>query len=775
MFSSGGGFGKPSQGRGGSSGLFSMGNSNYSAPPPPPTYQQQPLQNSSAYTVINCPNNMIALSNKVAISSRNGIPDNSFIIINNRFVYTTMFSEEIPPRTIGFNGTQRSFLNLSLNEPINVQAYRLRKEDRFYIGSMNLEITFRNRNKAVNTKFDQDELSTHFIRNFNEQMFQPTQALLMEFKGIIFEILIQSLQCFNLVDVEPSSGNESKDVNTKGILTTKTQINFFKGRDGLIQLKGSTTRPRADAIIRPDFKFEEMGIGGLDNEFTQIFRRAFASRIFPPGIVEKLGISHVKGMLLYGPPGTGKTLIARKIGNMLNANEPKIVNGPEILSKYVGSSEENIRNLFKDAETEYKSKGEESSLHIIIFDELDSVFKQRGSRGDGTGVADNVVNQLLAKMDGVDQLNNILVIGMTNRRDLIDNALLRPGRFEVQVEISLPDEPGRKQILLIHTKKMKNNNMLNPDIDFDELAKLTKNFSGAEIEGLVKSATSFQISKNIVGTKINKDVEKMQICRDDFLQALNEVKPAFGVNEEDLELCVRGGIIHYSSTIEQILRDGSRFVKQIAEDKNTTLLSVLMYGPDGSGKTALAGTIALRSKFPFIRLISPNEMIGMTENAKIGYIDNAFRDAYKSPLNILVVDDLESICDYVPIGPRFSNNVLQCLKSYLKRVPPKNKRLLILSTTSSYTVLRQMELIKCFTNKIPVPNLSNITELQAVMEKMNFLDEEKRQYIVNQVSNNLGTDKLNIGIKSVVSNVNTARFDDDPINELIDLMSEIQI
>ena len=150
--------------------------------------------------------------------------------------------------------------------------------------------------------------------------------------------------------------------------------------------------------MRPDFKFEDMGIGGLDAEFSNIFRRAFASRIFPPGLVDKLGIQHVKGLLLYGPPGTGKTLMARQIGNMLNAREPKIVNGPEILNKFVGQSEENIRKLFADAEKEYKAKGDESGLHIIIFDELDAICKQRGSSNSGTGVGDSVVNQLLSKV-----------------------------------------------------------------------------------------------------------------------------------------------------------------------------------------------------------------------------------------------------------------------------------------------------------------------------------------------------------------------------------------
>lgn len=146
--------------------------------------------------------------------------------------------------------------------------------------------------------------------------------------------------------------------------------------------------------------------------------------------------------------------MARQIGKMLNSVEPLIVNGPEILNKFVGQSEENVRKLFAPAEQDYKSHGDASPLHIIIFDELDAICKQRGSKNDGTGVGDSIVNQLLSKMDGVDQLNNILIIGMTNRMDMIDEALLRPGRLEVHIEISLPDEPGRLQILNVHTAKV---------------------------------------------------------------------------------------------------------------------------------------------------------------------------------------------------------------------------------------------------------------------------------------------------------------------------------
>jgi vesicle-fusing ATPase len=146
---------------------------------------------------------------------------------------------------------------------------------------------------------------------------------------------------------------------------------------------------------------------------------------------------------------------------------------------------------------QYKAKGDESGLHIIIFDELDAICKQRGSTNNGTGVGDSIVNQLLSKLDGVDQLNNILIIGMTNRLDMIDEALTRPGRLEVHMEISLPDEKGRLQILTIHTAKMRDNGVMDRDVNLPELAAITKNFSGAEIGGLVKSATSFAFNRHV--------------------------------------------------------------------------------------------------------------------------------------------------------------------------------------------------------------------------------------------------------------------------------------
>lgn len=321
------------------------------------------------------------------------------------------------------------------------------------------------------------------------------------------------------------------------------------------------------SIINPDWDFGKMGIGGLDKEFNAIFRRAFASRVFPPELVEQLGCKHVKGILLFGPPGTGKTLMARQIGTMLNAREPKIVNGPQILDKYVGESEANVRRLFADAEEEEKRLGPNSGLHIIIFDEIDAICKARGSVAGNSGVHDTVVNQLLAKIDGVEQLNNILVIGMTNRRDMIDEALMRPGRLEVQMEIGLPNEEGRLQILNIHTRRMREFKKINPDVDNKEFAAKTKNFSGAELEGLVRAAQSTAMNRLIkAASKVEVDpsaMEKLLVNRQDFLHALeNDVKPAFGTAAEALDSYLQKGFINWGVPISSLLEDGTLYTQQ---------------------------------------------------------------------------------------------------------------------------------------------------------------------------------------------------------------------
>jgi len=602
----------------------------------------------------------------------------------------------------------------------------------------------------------------------------------MDHKGIPLVLHVKTVQRVNWSEkVDMNSGEVETSPVARGLLTPQTQINFYRDAKTGVNMKASNRRPAANSIIQPGFKFEDMGIGGLDSEFSTIFRRAFASRIFPPGLVEKLGIQHVKGLLLYGPPGTGKTLIARQIGKMLNAREPKIINGPEVLNKYVGQSEENIRKMFADAEKEYKEKGDESGLHIIIFDELDAVCKQRGSGGGGgTGVGDSVVNQLLSKLDGVDQLNNILLIGMTNRMDMIDEALLRPGRLEVHVEISLPDEKGRSQILNIHTEKMRTNKVMDTDVDLEELAHLTKNFSGAEIAGLVKAASSFAFSRHVkVGTmaSINDDVVNMKVNRADFHNALEEVKPAFGVSEEELSSRIQYGMLHYSETINDILREGELFVKQVnSQNQSTPLLSVLLHGPTGSGKTALASKVAVDSGFPFIKLISPEDMAGFSEAAKVAHIMRVFDSAYKSRTSMVVVDNIEQIIDWVPIGPRFSNSVLQTLMVYLRKQPPRGRCLLILATTTERALMKQLDIYKSFNSNIMVPNVKTFAELRYIMENSNaFNAQEIAQALEGIGSLGLADDgRLSVGVKKVLLGIESAKQDTDKVGRFVRVINE---
>ncbi|KAJ7591439.1 vesicular-fusion protein SEC18 [Mycena floridula] len=709
---------------------------------------------NNVFGVVSSPNESLALTNCLIVHP-NDFQHGQHVQVKGSFYITSGF--------IGASALQRQWIGLSVQgdqvqlDPLPAPPHPSAPS---YLQSIDIEIGFLRKAYENPEAFSADDMARHFIKAYNGILMSTDEIILFEYHGQNMRGVVKGVSLLELADeqrrgVAPAHQSTDHSRHFTGIIMDKTDVAFMKAPDSAMKIKSSAKKAPPNAILAPNFKFEDMGIGGLDTEFSEIFRRAFASRVFPPGLVEKLGIQHVKGILLHGPPGTGKTLIARQIGKMLNAREPKIVNGPEILNKYVGASEENIRKLFADAEKEYKEKGDESGLHIIIFDELDAIFKQRGSTSGGTGVGDTVVNQLLSKMDGVDQLNNILIIGMTNRKDMIDEALLRPGRLEVHMEISLPDEKGRYQILNIHTSKMRTNGVLNDDVDLEELASKTKNFSGAEISGLIKSAASFSFNRHVkVGTMagISDDVENLQVNRLDFLNALEEVHPAFGVSEEELLQVIQNGIIHFDAVVDDILRSGQLFVEQVRSSTRTPLVSVLLHGPAGSGKTALAASIAQASEYPFIKLISPDSMVGFSENQKVTAISKIFADSYKSPQSVIVVDNLERLLEWTPIGPRFSNAVLQTLLVLFARRPPKGRRLLVIATSS----LRPLR----------VPPISNLAALEYVLRDVELFQtsEERRAAIhmledagFSQTAEDETTARLHIGIKKLLSIIEMAR------------------
>ena len=523
----------------------------------------------------------------------------------------------------------------------------------------------------------------------------------------------------------------------------KNAVNFgFLAMDTVIDLASENSHfkihsktMKTKALTKFGFNFNEMGVGGLDGEISTIFRRAFTTRLYPTAYLEKYGIHHVKGILLYGPPGTGKTLIARTLANALNVAEFKVVNGPELFDKYVGETEKKIRDLFTNAEKDQKENGDEAGLHVIVFDEIDSICKARGTITSGTGVNDSAVNQLLTKIDGVDSLNDIIVIGMTNRKDLIDEAILRPGRLELHIEVSLPDEKGRLQIFNIHTKKMRENKVLDDDVDLAKLAKMTKNYTGADIESMVKLACSNALSQgvNFSNSKINFTKEH-KVNMKNFEDAFAEIQPMFGLKTTDLENSIQFGMINYGENYEILSSKISSLFEQIKNSQSISLLSVLLEGEPGCGKTALASYLALHSGFPFIRIISPESLVKFMESGKYTSIYNTFEDGYKSPYSIIILDNIEKLIEYIRVGPRFSNLLLQTLRVFIKKLPPKKgKKMLIIGTTSCASQLEDLDIVQDFDRRIKIPNLTK-TEILNVLKNYQC-HEEDREKIANLVQN----------------------------------------
>ncbi|XP_057531196.1 vesicle-fusing ATPase-like [Amaranthus tricolor] len=636
-----------------------------------------------------------------------------FAYVGDSWVLSLGTHDDVPNGSIGLNAVQRKYLRVSTGDSIHVRRF-VPPQD-FNLTVLTLELDYLSRAKARDEQVDAVVVAQLIKRRLVDQVMTVGQKVTFEYLGNNFLFTVSQAVV---------EGLEKSD-SERGMLTSDTYIIFESAGGSGIKIINQRESASSNLFRQKEFNLKALGIGGLSAEFADIFRRAFASRVFPPHVTSKLGIKHVKGMLLYGPPGTGKTLMARQIGKMLNGKDPKIVNGPEVLSKFVGETEKNIRDLFADAEQDQRNRGDQSDLHVIIFDEIDAICKSRGSTRDGTGVHDSIVNQLLTKIDGVEALNNVLLIGMTNRKDLLDEALLRPGRLEVQVEISLPDEAGRLQILEIHTTKMKENSFLAPDINLAELAARTKNYSGAELEGVVKSAVSYALNRQLNMDDLNKpvDEENIKVTMNDFLEALEEVRPAFGASTSDLERCRLNGMVECGVRHEHFQQRTMLLAEQVKLSKGSPLLTCLLEGPSGSGKTAMAATVGICSDFPYVKIVSAESMIGLSESTKCAHIVKVFEDAYRSPLSIIILDDIERLVEYVAIGPRFSNIISQTLMVLLKRLPPLGKKLLVIGTTSEVGFLDSIGIRDSFSVTYNVPTLKT-EDARKVLQQLNVFSEE---------------------------------------------------
>ncbi|RNF11979.1 putative vesicular-fusion ATPase-like protein [Trypanosoma conorhini] len=377
-----------------------------------------------------------------------------------------------------------------------------------------------------------------------------------------------------------------------------------------------------------------LGIGGLRGELHTLYRRVFLSRLSSlRGVVEALKIPHVRGVLLHGPPGNGKTLIARTIATLLDGSaRVTIVHGADILSKYVGDSEKQLRKLFMSVADE-GDEGDEGDdnvpgkrheglrggeakrqLHIIIIDEIESLFRRRGGSSDESSAKalyDGLTNELLTLMDGLEGAENILVVGLTNQLHVIDRALLRPGRFEVVIEIPPPDLEGRREMLFIHTRELRAGHHLAPDVDLDLLATRTGGFSGADVAGMVRAASSYALVRyrdalgntfaepgGAAAEDARNAVQQFQVSNEDFELALQDVSEGKaqttpGDQLGDSYYNNRNGekhfpIVDYDGSFSRNKKVARRLLQSLLRSRVASAAVIIIYGPPGTGKTTLA-------------------------------------------------------------------------------------------------------------------------------------------------------------------------------------------
>ncbi|MFD1588868.1 CDC48 family AAA ATPase [Halorientalis brevis] len=384
----------------------------------------------------------------------------------------------------------------------------------------------------------------------------------------------------------------------------------------------------------PSVTYED--IGGLDDELEQV-REMIELPMRHPELFQQLGIEPPKGVLLHGPPGTGKTLMAKAVANEIDAYFTNI-SGPEIMSKYYGESEEQLREVFEEAE--------ENAPAIVFIDEIDSIAPKRGeTSGD---VERRVVAQLLSLMDGLESRNEVVVIGATNRVDAIDPALRRGGRFDREIEIGVPDKEGRKEILQVHTRGMP----ISDDIDLEEYAENTHGFVGADLESLAKESAMNALRRirpelDLESDEIDAEVlERLQVSEGDFKDALKGIEPSalreVFVEVPDITWNDVGGLEDTKERLRETIQWPLEYPEVFETMDMESPKGVLMYGPPGTGKTLLAKAVANEAQSNFISVKGPellNKYVGESEKG----VREVFEKARSNAPTVVFFDEIDSI------------------------------------------------------------------------------------------------------------------------------------
>lgn len=494
---------------------------------------------------------------------------------------------------------------------------------------------------------------------------------------------------------------------------------------------------KAVAMEVPRISYED--IGGLNEEIRKV-REMIELPLKYPELFERLGVEAPKGVLLHGPPGTGKTLLAKAVASETNANFASI-SGPEIMSKFYGESESRLREIFDEAQ--------ENAPSIIFIDELDSIAPKRE---EVTGeVEKRVVSQMLAVMDGLQSRGKVVVIGATNRPNALDPALRRPGRFDREIEIGVPNKDGRLQILQIHTRGMP----LDKDVNLQRLANVTHGFVGADLEALSKEAALHALRKILPEIDFQAEsvpaeiLDKIIVNMNDFEESLREIEPSAmrevlvevpNVKWEDI-----GGLAEVKEELQEAIEWPLKYPEIFSYMNTSPPKGVLLYGPPGTGKTMLAKAVANESEANFISIKGPevlSKWVGESEKA----IREVFRKARQASPTIIFFDELDSI---TPVrgsgfgGSQVTERVISQILTELDGLE-ELKDVVVIGATNRIDIvdpalLRPGRFDKLL--KVPVPDLDARKQILKIhLEKKPLADDVKIDELADKTEGYSGAD-----------------------------------
>ncbi len=494
---------------------------------------------------------------------------------------------------------------------------------------------------------------------------------------------------------------------------------------------------KALAMEVPRVTYED--IGGLNDEIRKV-REMIELPLRYPELFERLGVEAPKGVLLHGPPGTGKTLLAKAVASETNSNFASI-SGPEIMSKFYGESEGRLREIFEQAQ--------ENAPSIIFIDELDSIAPKRE---EVTGeVEKRIVSQLLALMDGLQSRGKVVVIGATNRPNALDPALRRPGRFDREIEIGVPNKDGRYQILQIHTRGMP----LAEDVDLKRLANITHGFVGADLEALSKEAALHALRKILPDIDFEADsvpaeiLNKIIVNMNDFQESLKEIEPSalreVLVEVPNVKWTDIGGLAEVKEELQEAIEWPLKYPEIFAHMNTAPPKGVLLHGPPGTGKTMLAKAVANESEANFISIKGPevlSKWVGESERA----VREVFRKARQAAPTIIFFDELDSITPVRGTGLGSSQVTERVISQILTELDglEELKDVVVIGATNRLDIvdpalLRPGRFDKLLS--VPVPDMAARNEILRIhLEKKPLAEDVKIDQLAEKTENYTGAD-----------------------------------